>query len=204
MAWCEAVGTEQLLAEEVRQQVPPKTGQSNQRSWTQYDLDNAIRQYKAKHSAQFREIAEGVRNDLPGAHKAAQRLFGRNVIARELCAKSATMVSKSEVWQEIAIELRLPRKSKKSPTLAGSKCIGFNIALEEEARQEFGTSEVLNTVFRNETIWLLRKELPVNEAEQKIEQFERGEITDDQARELVKLCRQQRQDNKARRVRPSP
>src|SRR5262249_12606109 len=64
-------------------------------SWTQPDLDGAIREYKAKRAAQYNDLVEGVRQGKPGAQKAARQLFGRNAIARALGVKARAMVTKS-------------------------------------------------------------------------------------------------------------
>jgi hypothetical protein len=174
------------------------------RSWTQDELEDAIRQYKARHAAQYRDVAEGVRQGLPGAEKAARELFGRNAIARALGVKARAMVTKSTAWQEIAADLQLSRKVKAQPRLTRGKRIGLTIAVEEVAPQYTGKTNGLDRAVHNETISLLRQVMSEKEAEKTIDKLERGLMTDDEARELVDLCRQQQQDARARRVRRSP
>lgn len=174
------------------------------RSWTQVDLDNAIREYKAKRVPQYSDLVEGVRQQKPGAKKAAQQLFGRNALARALRVKAFAMVSKSEPWQEIATELQLPRGRKKRPHLNRSKRIGLTIAEEKKASDESGRAPVLDELVHKETIALLQGSLPPKEAEEAIGKLERGEMTDEGARELIDLYQSQRQDDKAKKVRWSP
>jgi hypothetical protein len=174
------------------------------RSWTQADLDNAIREYKAKRVPQYNDLLEGVRRGRPGARKYAQRLFGRNALARALGVRARAMVSKSEPWREIAEELRLPRGRKGRPHLNGSKRIGLSIAEEEKAVDEFKRAPILEELVNKETIAVLRRWLPPGEAEETIGKLECGEMTDDGARQLIELYRSQQQDDRAKKVRQAP
>jgi hypothetical protein len=174
------------------------------RSWTQPDLDGAIREYKARRAAQYNDLAEGVRQGKPGAKKSAQQLFGRNAIARALGVRARAMVTKSEPWQEIAAELQLSRNLKGRSPLNRSKRIGLSIAEEQKALDKTGSPQVLDQVISNETISLMRRELPPEVAEEAINKLERGEMTDDGARHLIDLYRLQQQDDKAKRVPRSP
>jgi hypothetical protein len=65
------------------------------RSWTQKELDKAIRQYKAERAASYADLLDAVRRNKPGAKKKAQEIYGRNAIARALGVKAKAMVSKS-------------------------------------------------------------------------------------------------------------
>jgi hypothetical protein len=174
------------------------------RSWTQPDLDGAIREYKAKRAAQYKVLVEATRQGRPGAKQAAQRLFGRNAIAKALGVKARAMVSKSEPWQEIAAELQLPHNCKGPPALNGSKRIGLSIAEEQKVFNESGKAEVLDQLIHKETRALLQRELPPEAAEEVIRKLQREEMTDDGARELIDLYRLQQQDVKAEKVRRAP
>ncbi|MCL2646270.1 MAG: hypothetical protein FWD61_04585 [Phycisphaerales bacterium] len=74
---------------------PPTDSKSELQSWTQTDLDNAIRQYKADRSAAYADLCEAVRKGSAAAKKKAKEVYGRNAIARALGVKSKAMVSKS-------------------------------------------------------------------------------------------------------------
>ncbi|MFH1417158.1 MAG: hypothetical protein ABII12_02580 [Planctomycetota bacterium] len=107
---------------------------SGSRHWTQADVDDAIRKYRAKRAGRYGEIAEGVRQGLPGAKKAARELFGRNNLARALECPPA-MISKSSAWEPIKAQLRLfsPKEMRGS---SRPKKIGLDIAMEEATLKE--------------------------------------------------------------------
>ncbi|MSO37799.1 MAG: hypothetical protein EXQ69_06045 [Acidimicrobiia bacterium] len=168
------------------------------KSWTQGELDGAIREYKARRAPSYSDLVDAVKHNKAGAKTAAQKMFGRNAIARELGVRAPAMVSKSPEWQQIASELRLPRPSNKS-NRGGGKRIGLDIAIEKQATSE--SSSQLDEAVRRETIQLIRKGMPQAQAEATIEKLERGEISDDDARELVGVVADQRQDLQSRKVR---
>jgi hypothetical protein len=170
------------------------------KSWTQPDLDAAIRKYKADRAAAYRDIADGVKAGQPGAKKAAQKMFGRNVVADTLGVKARAMVTKSPEWQAIAEELHLPRgKDRNQKT---TKKVGLDIAIEQQASETAHSG--LDIVVQNETIRFIRKSIPRAEAEPLIEKLERGEITDDQAREIVSMTKDQKRDQRSRKVPGNP
>lgn len=171
------------------------------RSWTQGALDDAIREYRAKRASTYADLVASVQRGDRGAKKDAQRLFGRNAIARELGVKSRAMVTKSPDWQAIATELKLPRPSGRRGTTTPQR-IGVEIALEEQAVAASET--VVDQVVRRETIRLINTSMPAAEAEATIEKLERGEITDEQARDLVAVHADQRRDDRTRRIRHNP
>ena len=106
------------------------------RSWTQHDLDNAIREYKAQRAAAYRELAEGVSKGRRKACEAARRVFGRNVIANALRCRAPAMVSKSKVWQAMRHELQLSAKV--------TRChrIGLEVAVERITKSQNLTKQV--------------------------------------------------------------
>jgi hypothetical protein len=176
-------------AQEANRQTNP--GKSQLLSWTQADLDGAIRKYKAERASTYHELVEGVKKGLPGAKKDAQRLFGRNAIAEALRVKARAMVSKSPVWQEIAAELQL-RPQDRGRRFDPGKRIGEAIAHEQEAEMKGDTT--FDKVTRNETIRLIETHLPPDIAEATIHKLELGDITDDNARKIVDLTIEQRND----------
>jgi hypothetical protein len=184
-------------------------------SWTQPDLDAAIRKYKAERAERYGAIRVGVRRGLPGAKKAAQAIFGRNAIAKALKVRARAMVSKSEEWKQIADELELPGTGRRAGAGRMMQMEGFDIAAEKaavqqgnptldnvlrrettvEAAEERGGSAI-DDVYRRETIKLLRKSrLPEPVREQLHRGLVTGEKTDDQVREILKLSSDQRNDD---------
>lgn len=173
---------------------------ANVRSWTQPDLNDAIRKYQAQRASGYRDLLEGVRAGRPGAKKAAQKMFGRNAIARELQVKAPAMVTNSPVWQAIADELRIPRG--KDRNQKASQKVGLNIAIEQQALETAKSG--IELVVQDETLRLIRKSMSDAEAEPLVEQLQRGDITDDQAREIVSMTRDQKRDQRSRKVSGNP
>jgi hypothetical protein len=171
------------------------------RSWTQTDLDEAIREYKAKRASNYGDLVDGVKRGKPGAKKSDRQLFGRNVIVRALGVKSPAMVSNSTVWQGIADDLGLRGCTKKGGRARGQRS-GMEIALEEQAVAS-GNSAA-DQAIRRETIRLIEGAMPQKEAEATLEKLQRGEITDDQARELVEVHAEQKRDDRSRKLRQAP
>ena len=163
-------------------------------------MDDAIRKYKAERAPSYRDILDSVKAGRPGAKKAAQQLFGRNAVARALQVKARAMVTYSSEWQAIAEELRLSRG--KDRNRKASPRIGLDIALEDQASETAQSG--LEIVVNNETIHLIRKSMSRAEAEPLIERLQRGDITDDQARELVEIVKDQNRDSRTRKVRSTP
>jgi len=162
----------------------------SKRSWTQSDLDAAIREYKAKRAPRYRELVEAVRHGAKGSKKDAGRIFGRNVIARELGVRSPSMVSKSDAWIEIADELQIPlarnRVRGTSRTRSAGK-IGHDIAVERRgiaAAEGADPAAAILRAEREETLRIIHQ-LPAKKAEPILQKYEAGEMTDDQARQLV-------------------
>ncbi len=183
-----------------------KSGVSNKgsvpkQSWTQADLDQAIREYKAKRASTYNDLVVGAKWGKAGAKKSARDLFGRNAIVRALGVKSAAMVSGSSVWQSIADELRLRGRSRSTSTQKSQR-IGLDISLEDQAVAS--SAPILDHAIQLETTRLIEKSMPANEAEATIEKLRRGEITDDKARELVEVFAQQQRDQRTRKVRQMP
>jgi hypothetical protein len=110
------------------------------------------------------------------------------------------MVTNSPVWQQIADELDLRGKKARTARRPAGR-IGLEMALEAEAvaTRESG----LDVAVKQETIAFIKKKMPSSEAEATIEKLQRGEITDDAARELASIAAEQQQDQKSRRVRQS-
>ena len=166
------------------------------RSWTQAELNAAIQEYKAKRASTYHDLVDGVQRNQMGAKKAARRLFGRNTIAWALGVKSLAMVSRSTVWQEIANDLGLQGGAKKAKSAQGRQ-VGLELALEEQAKD----IPVVDQIVRLETTRLVEAGMPRKEAEATLEKLHRGEITDDQAQELVEVYAEQKRDNHSRKPR---
>ncbi len=176
------------------------SGTIPKRSWTQSDLDDEIRKYKAERSPSFSDLSEAVRRGQKNAIEAAGRLFGRNVIAGALGVKSPAMVTNSPVWQSIADELGIPRgKNRNAPKL---RKIGLDIAMEAQASHV--SPQPFDSAVRGETIRLVHSSLPADQSEPILENLQRGEITDDQARDLIDIVKDQKRDLKTRRTKSQP
>src|SRR5262249_28730471 len=124
------------------------------RSWTQPDLDDAIRSYKAARAVIYYELVQAIGHRGRGAKQTAQRQFGRNAIARALGVRSRAMVTKSPVWQEMARELRLSHKHEDRRPAGRLRRVGFERAQEDQA-EEVGDT-VQEEVDRRETVRLVR------------------------------------------------
>jgi len=156
------------------------------RDWTQALVDHEVRRYKADRLADYNACRAAVRRGDPGASTRAQELFGRNAIARALELRSPGLLSKSPDWHAIARELNLPCKANRIAR-AKPKRIGAEIA-SEEAAVESSTS-ILEQLVLDETVQLIRASMPSQFVEATIDKLMRGEMTDDQARQLVDLHR---------------
>lgn len=164
------------------------------RSMTQNDVDGAVAAYKAARAASYNDLREGVRARRPGAVKTARQLFGRNRIAREIGCRSSAMVSKSPVYQTIKAELHLHDRQR-----GRQQRTGLGVAANRVAKD--AGDQTIDAVVANETRALLRKHLRSDEAQAAIEKLDAGQMTDEQARELVDVCREQHDDAKSRRIR---
>ncbi len=163
---------------------PPKpTGENGdppKRAWIQEELDSEIESYKANRASNYSELIERVEKGDKGAKQAARKIFGRNVIVLALGVKSPTMVSRSPVWQGIRDALGLGK------TTVPRKQIGLDVAVEEHAKAEC-ESEV-DKAIRRETIGMVRNStLPIPQVEATIEKLTRGDMTDDEAREMIAI-----------------
>ncbi len=162
------------------------------RSYTQADVDAAIREYKAKRSSTYNDLLAAVKRGKPGARVSAQRMFGRNLLARVLGVKSNVMISKSPEWQTIATELGLNRSKRKA-----ARPVKLEVA-EEELANAHGQSD--QNVVQRETFAILRRSMASGEAEATIDKLVRGVISDDDAREIAELAAEQKQDSQNRRA----
>jgi hypothetical protein len=188
---------------------PPANGKPERRSWTQADLDAAIRQYKADRAKSYADLCDAITSGRVGAKKKAQEIYGRNAIARALNVSAPAMVSKSPVWVAIAKELGLPLN--RSRTVQGTRHtqrpgkIGHEAAVEEKsATPEEGADNApaeqqLETAERQETIRLINALARAGKnAKEKIrnektatdihEKLQRDEYTDDQARQIIEMA----------------
>jgi hypothetical protein len=149
---------------------PRSQTNGNLRSWTQPDLDKAIEGFKAERSSSYHEAVNRIGTATGDAKKrairAAQKLFGRNVIAGHFQCKSKPMVGKSTVWRAMAEALELPR-----PTGTGRTNRGLSIV---EAEAVAGQNLTSDDVDRREAIERARAKLPTSEAGPIIEELERG------------------------------
>ncbi len=184
---------------------PASQGDPPKRSWTQGDLDDAIREYKAKRASSYQRLLSVLDDPKSSpsskhtARKQAKELFGRNVIARALGAKSAKMVSQSQPWVAMAKELGLERKTGKQAGAGRPARIGQDIAIEQASMNAADTNDhvaadaAILREEREETLRQIRKlaesELPKAKESAKalMDSFNEGEMTDDQVRQNVAI-----------------
>ena len=163
----------------------------SQRSWTQVDLDAAIYKFVADRAAAFNDLVEGVKKGLEGAKREARRLYGRNALSDTLGVKARAMVSKSPAWVEIANKLQLPRHQKGGESKFSR--MGLDIALEKHAER---TSEAPEDVaVKAETVKLIQKRMPREAAEAMVDRLIRGDLSDEDAREIVQMHRPGNKDH---------
>ena len=150
--------------------------------WTQPELDAAIRSDIEKHA----DIIANAKKGKAGAKREAQKFFRRNAVVKRLGVKegSAGLVSKSKPWLELADAIGLRRKSGR-----GAK-VGLNIALEQKADAD--DSSVAAVATSRETEARIQAAIESATGKKKkegfvvlLDKFTRGEVTDDQAREIV-------------------
>jgi len=121
--------------------VEPKGGNKPdvpaKRPWTAPELNEAIREYVAKRSKRYQEFLSIL--DDPGEsprrksiiHREARKMFGRNVVARELGVRSPRMVSQSSAWTAVASALGFQLKRNQIGKSAGRpQKIGLDIGVE--------------------------------------------------------------------------
>jgi len=188
----------------------PSTGSKSElQSWTQTDLDNAIRQYKAERAGAYADLCEAVRKGSAAAKKRAKEVYGRNAIARALGVKSKAMVSKSQAWLAIAGELGFPlnrsRRTQGTRHTQRPGRVGHDIAVEEKsATPKTGADNApaeqkLETAERQETIRQINKMARVGKtakeraehekaADELIQKLQRGECTDERARKVAEMA----------------
>lgn len=199
--------TSTRIGADAKQDLPD--GTPGYRSWTQIDLDSAIRTYKADRAAAYSDLCEAVKSNRPGLKKKAREIWGRNAIARALGVKSKSMVSKSPAWIAIAQDLGLPlnrnRRALGTRHTQRSGKVGYDIAVEEKSAKSAKKSDDTpvekpsETAERQETIrrinTLANSGRSANEkisnqsaAEALLKSLQRGECTDAQAREVVEMA----------------
>jgi hypothetical protein len=205
VAWVQEQGSTDATPENTSAEGERKPGRRRRidpakRSWTQPKLDEAINEYWADRSSNYRNLVDGVKRRKQGAMRDARRLFGRNAIVRALGVRSPAMVTNSSAWQKIADELGLRGEPDSNYPPPGGR-VGIEIALETQAVESCESG--LDRAVKRETIAFIKKKMPPNEADATIEKLQRGEITDDQARQLVDLYADQQSDEKTHRVRPA-
>ena len=182
-------------------------GKEHLRAWTQPDLDNAIRQYRADRAASYAALRDGLKRNSPAAKKAAKEVYGRNAIARALGVKSRSMVSKSPAWiaiaQDLGLELHRGLVTGTRRTAKPGK-IGLDMAVEQKSLDPAGGADnapaeaALETLERQETILQIKhlaragrtdKEKADNQraADELIQRLQREECTDDEARQVVEM-----------------
>jgi len=92
------------------------------RRWTQFEADGAIRNYLKRHGDAYARLVEagGKTHQLV---REAERLFGRNTIAKALGIPPVT-VSRSRPWQAMTVQLKIgPHKLRTAKQAGGSEML---------------------------------------------------------------------------------
>jgi hypothetical protein len=153
------------------------------RSWVQSELDEAIYKYKAERAASYNSLREAIEAGRKGAVESARKMFGRNPISIALGVKARAMVSKSPAWREIADALRLRGDGLRR--LKTSDKIGFDYAENQKASS--AADPTASAVELRDAINLVRRKLKGERADAIVERLERGDMTAEQAEELVEM-----------------
>jgi hypothetical protein len=185
---------------------PARIKVADKRSWTQPELDDAIQAEVTKYS----EALASARNRNKGACQTVCKVLGRNALAKRLGVKAAKMVSNSPVWQGLADEFGMRRKS---GTTAVSRPTKVALTIAEEAAAIAAGDTTGAAVLRRETVAQLDEAIanvrnPDKQREGQIRQaltdtkdkLTRGEIDDDKARKIVEITQSQQQDDHSRKV----
>lgn len=182
------------------------------RSWTQGQLDAAIHQYVAQRAGALKSLRDAVEAGSKGALKSAQKMFGRNEVARALGVKARAMVTDSVAWQEVAADLQLPCRSVGHLGLKRSGKIGFDKASDDkaeadgdlvaEAVEEREAVEDAGTEMTEKAaIAHVRKHLSGYEADAIIKNIQSGDVPPERVKKLVKTLLEGRDDTRTRRRR---
>lgn len=187
-----------------------KTETVANRSWTAGELNEAIREYRAKRASTIQQFTSVLEN--PNAtssqknriRKNARKLFGRNAIARALGVKSPRMVGESSAWKALAGMLQLSRK-KDDPTRWSSRQTDHTDtpdipATPRSAQKPYAAddasipADVLEMQQdRNQTLKSIRKLATSggtenrDQAQSLFDAYEQGEMTDEQVRQTVEM-----------------
>jgi hypothetical protein len=190
-----------------------KTDTVTKRSWTAGELNEAIREYRAKRASTIEQFTSVLEN--PNAKTSqknrirqnARKLFGRNAIARALGVKSPRMVGESSAWKALAGMLQLPRKND-DPTRRSSQQTDHTDTPDipekpRSAQKPYGAddaslpADVLEMQQdRDQTLKSIRK-LAISgggankdQAQSLFDAYEQGEMTDEQIRQTVAMLLQ--------------
>lgn len=193
-----------------KSQTTSKSDTVAKRSWTAGELNEAIREYRAKRASTIEQFASVLDN--PNASTSqknrirqnARKLFGRNAIARALGVKSPRMVGESSAWKVLASILQLPRKKDDPTRRLNPQADDVEIpSMETTPRSAHKPYEADNASIppdvldmqqeREQTLKSIRKLATSGgndtreQAKSLLDAYERGEMTDEQIRETVDM-----------------
>jgi hypothetical protein len=189
--------------EPAKSAVRSKQKEIPKRPWTRHELELAIQQYKATHSAQLQQFLGILGNkkstamEKRSARRAAQRIFGRNAITRALGVKSARLVGETTTWKSLVALLGLRSKTTSiARHILREELVKSNTAVTMESRPVHSYAAVdteLMDAEREETLRCIREfsqshKKDAKEAARSIyEKYKKNEMTDDQVRETIAL-----------------
>lgn len=177
---------------------PQEQAAVQMRAWTAEELNEAIRQYRAKRAATFNEFVSILDNPKATArqkrlaYKNARNLFGRNVIARELGVKSPKMVGDTPAWKSIAASLKLSKRFSDITIDSESVAKPGRLTYADSHGQALDSQEaILLDQEREQTLQCLRKFATSmrngarKHAKTLLHAYEAGEMSDAQIRHTI-------------------
>lgn len=176
------------------------------RAWTAPELNEAIREYVAQRSKRYQDFLAILDNPKESPRRKtliqneAQKMFGRNVVAKALGVKSARMVSQSSAWVAVASALGFPLKRDQIGQPSGRlQKIGIDIAVEKAsmaADADADHAPADTQLLLREQAETLRQIHHFGEsglsdaatmAASLLEKYNGGEMTDEQVRRTIEM-----------------
>lgn len=201
----------QSLAQSPSPTTTSETYSDAKRSWMADELNEAIREYRAQHASIIQEFLSVLDNPKETeirkklVRKDAQKLFGRNVIAKALGVKAARMVSDSSAWKALAASLGLSRKRDDFTLKSRLQEESPDDLTPRSAQKPYAADDttppaeiLLMQKEREQTLHCIRQlaSSPRKEVQEQVKAlfkaYEEGEMTDEQVRQTIVMLHQKK------------
>ena len=182
------------------------------RHWTQANLDRAIARLWGDDVIRYFVLRDGIQDGWEQSLREARAIFGRNAIARRLGVRGKAMISKSPIWQQIAVELDLHSvkrlkhykrvKMKKALTALAEhdeSCVSDELSREETREQIERRADEILPRLSDERAERFREIVEAIKAS-----VETGTPTGHRALEVLELAIQQFRDGNVEKIRVRP